>query len=80
MLLYQKIQIQIGFWYIIFNFFNFLKDFKDCFNKHAYSFDDVIKKATLGLLKIKVFWNKDHDVIRLVTLAFLWKKLSVIVL
>ena len=51
------------FWYIISNSFNFFWILKDFFNKHGYNFDDVRKMATLGLLKIKVFWNKGYDVI-----------------
>ena len=42
-LLYQKIQIQIPFWYIISNPFNFFEVFKDFVNKHSYNFDDVSK-------------------------------------
>ena len=37
--------------------------FKDCSNKHGYSFDGVSKMANLGLLKIKMFWNKGYDFI-----------------
>ena len=32
------------FWYAIFNLLNLFEVVKDCFNEHAYSFDDVIKK------------------------------------
>ena len=36
--------------------------------------------ATLGLLKLKVLWNKGYDLPScdqsLITLAFLWEKLS----
>ena len=42
------------------------KSLKDCFNKHGKNFDDVGKMATLGFLKINVFWNKCHDVITFV--------------
>ena len=34
----------------------------------------LAKLATLGLFQIKVFGNKGYDV--LITLAFLWEKLS----
>ena len=36
---------------------------KDFFNKHGHNFDDVGKKASLDLLKRKVLWNKDFEVI-----------------
>ena len=42
-LLYQKIQIQIPFWYITTNSFNFLWVFKYFFNKYGYNFVDVSK-------------------------------------
>ena len=44
-LLYQEIQIQIAFWYIISNSFNFSWVFKDFFNKPGYNFDDVSKNG-----------------------------------
>ena len=44
-LLYQEIQIQIAFWYIISNSFNFSRVFKHCFNKHGYNFDDGSKNG-----------------------------------
>ena len=50
-------------WYIISNCFNFFWVFKDFFSRHGYNFNDVSKMATLGLVKIKVFWNKYYDVI-----------------
>ena len=62
-LLYQEIQIQIAFWYIISNSFNFSWVFKDFFNKPGYNFDDVSKLTTPGFLKIAVFWNKGYGVI-----------------
>ena len=37
--------IQILFWYIIFNPFNFSWVFKYCFNKHGYNCDDVSKNS-----------------------------------
>ena len=42
-LLHQEIHIQIGFWYIISNYFNFSWVFSIFFNKHGYNFDDVSK-------------------------------------
>ena len=64
---YQEIQIKIAFWYIISNSFNFSWVFKDCFNEHGYNFDDVSKNdykcQQKNLLKMKVFWNKDYNVI-----------------
>ena len=51
------------FWYVISNSFNLFRVFKDCFNKHGYNFDDVIKIANLSLLKIKIIWNKGYDAI-----------------
>ena len=62
-LLYQEIQIQIAFWHIISNSFNFSWVFKDFFNKPGYNFDDVSKMLTPSLIKITVFWNKDYDII-----------------
>ena len=44
-LLYQEIQIQITFWYIISISFKVFWVCKDCFNKHGYNFDDVSKKG-----------------------------------
>ena len=43
--------------------FNFSLVSKDCPNKYGHNFDDVIKMATPGFLKIKFFWNKDYDLI-----------------
>ena len=40
---YQKIQIQIPFWYIISNYFDCFWVFKDFFDKRDYNFDDVSK-------------------------------------
>ena len=42
-LLHQEIDIWIGFWCIISNFFNFSWFFSNCFNEHGYNFDDVSK-------------------------------------
>ena len=46
-LLYQEIQIQILFWCIISNSFNFSWVFKYFFNKPGYNFDDVSKDGYL---------------------------------
>ena len=35
----------------------------NCFNKHSCNLNMSAKIATLGFLKIKVFWNKGYDVI-----------------
>ena len=48
-LLYQKIQIYISFWYIISNSFNFFDKIKFFFDKHAYNFDDVSKNGSSSL-------------------------------
>ena len=62
-LLYQEIQTQIAFWYIISISFKVFQVFKDCFNKDGYNLDMSTKIAALDLLKIKVFWIKSYDVI-----------------
>ena len=62
-LLHQEIQIQIRFWYIISNSFNFSWVFNNCFNKHVTILMMPAKMATLGVLKIRVFWVKGYDVI-----------------
>ena len=36
---------------------------KGCFTKHGCDYDDVSKLATLGVLKIKVFWKKGYNII-----------------
>ena len=48
---------------LISNSFKIFWAFEGCFNKYGCNFDDVSKLGTLGLLKIKVFWNKGYDVI-----------------
>ena len=57
-LIYQEIQIQIAFWYLISNSFNFSWVFKDCFDKHGYKFDDASKNRYP-----RPSWNKGYDVI-----------------
>ena len=44
-LLHQEIQIEIEFWYIISNAFNFSWVFNNCFNKRGHNFDDVSKNG-----------------------------------
>ena len=39
---------------------NFSQVFKSCFNKHGYNLKISSKMATLGLLKIKVFWDRGY--------------------
>ena len=65
-LLYQEIQIQIAFWYIISNSFNFSWVFKDFLINLVIILMMSAKMATPGLLKITVFWNKGYNVIILV--------------
>ena len=43
LLLYREIQLQIEFWCIISNSFNFVWVFKGRFNKYGYNFDNVSK-------------------------------------
>ena len=64
-LLYQEIQIKIVFWFIIPHSFNFLWVFKDLILLKNMVTILIIsaKMATIGLLEIKVFWNKCYDVI-----------------
>ena len=57
-LLYQEIQIQIPFRYIISNSSNFSWVFKDCFNNVVKILMISAKMATPGLLKIKILWKK----------------------
>ena len=62
-LLYQEIQIQIAFWYIISNSFNFSWVLEIFLINLVIILMMSAKMATPGLLKIKVFWNKGYDVI-----------------
>ena len=62
-LLYQEIQIQIAFWYIISIFLTFLESLKIFLINVVLILMMSAKMATPGLLKIKVFWNKGYDVI-----------------
>ena len=61
-LLYQEIQIQIAFWYIISNSFNFSWVFKDFLMNLVIILIMSTKMATPGLLKTTVIWNKSYDV------------------
>ena len=56
-LLYQEIEMQIAFWHIISNFLNVPWVCKDCFNMVTILMMSA-KMATVGLLKMKLFWNK----------------------
>ena len=62
-MLYQEIQIQTAFGYIISNPFNIFWVFKDVLINIVTILIMSAKMVTLGLLKIKVFWNKEFDVI-----------------
>ena len=62
-LLYQEIQIQIAFWYVISIFFTFLESLKIYLINLTLILMISAKMATPGLLKIKIFWNKGYDVI-----------------
>ena len=62
-LLYQEIQIQIAFWYIISIFLTFLESLKIFLINVVLILMMSAKMATPGLLKIKVFWNKGFYVI-----------------
>ena len=61
-LLYQEIQIQIAFWYIISNSFNFSWVFKDFLMNLVIILIMSTKMATPGLLKTTVIWKKSYDV------------------
>ena len=58
-LLYQEIQLQIPFGYMISNYSNFSGVFKDCFNKHRQSFDDVSKNGYSRPSKNQDFLKRD---------------------
>ena len=62
-LLYQELQIQIAFWYIISNSFNFSWVLEIFLINLVIILMMSAKMATPGLLKITVFWNKGYDVI-----------------
>ena len=59
----RNADIRNTFWHIISNSFNLFWVFKDCISKHGNNLIMSTKTATLDLLKVKVFWNKDYDVI-----------------
>ena len=64
--LYQEIQMQTAFWYIISISFNTFRVFKDIHSLSIYMLTILMmsaKMATLGLLKGRVFWDKGHDVV-----------------
>ena len=60
-LLYQEIQIKIAFWYINSNSFNYFEFLNIVLIKMVSKMSAKI--AALGLLKVKVFWNKVYDII-----------------
>ena len=60
---HQEIHIQITFWDIISIFFNFFELIKIVLINMVPTLMMSAKMATLGLLKIKVFWNKLYYVI-----------------
>ena len=62
-MLYQEIQLQIPFWYMISNLFNFFESLKIILITMVTILMTLAKMATLGLLEIKVFSNIGHDVI-----------------
>ena len=62
-LLHQEIQIQIGFWYINSNSFNFSGVFIIVLINMVTILLISAKMGTPGLLTIKVFWKKGYDVI-----------------
>ena len=62
-LLYQEISMYSAFWYIISYSFNFFESLKIFLINMAAILMMSAKTATLGLLRIKVFWNKIYDVI-----------------
>ena len=61
-LLCQKTQIYIAFYYIISNSFSFLESLNGCLINLVIILMSA-KMATPSLLKITVFWNKGYDVI-----------------
>ena len=62
-LLHQEMQIQIGFWYINCNSFNFSGVFIIVLINMVTILLISAKMAPPVLLTIKVFWNKGYDVI-----------------
>ena len=62
LLLYHEIQIQNAFKYIISNLLTFFESLKVVLRIMVVILMSA-KLATLGLLKIKVFWSKVYDVI-----------------
>ena len=62
-LLYQEIQIQIAFWYIISNSFNFFESLKIVLIKMVTILMMSAKLAAVALLKLRVCWNEGYDVI-----------------
>ena len=65
-LLYQERQIQIAFLCIISNSFDFFEYVKITLINMVTILMMSAKMDTLGLLRIKVFWNKGYDIITFV--------------
>ena len=63
MLLQQEIHIQIGFWCIISFFLTFLESLVIVLKYMVTILIMSSKVTTPGLLKVRVFWNNDYDVI-----------------
>ena len=55
-------KIKAAFWYIISNSFKFFESLKTVSMNVVTILMMTAKMATLGLLKIKLFWNKGYDV------------------
>ena len=62
-MLYQKTQIHIAFWFIISNYFNFFESLKIFSINMVATLMMSAKVATPGLLKDKIFRNKDYHFI-----------------
>ena len=60
---YQEMQIQVPFWYITSNSFNFFESLKIVLINRVTILMMPAKMATLGLLKIMIIWNKGYNVI-----------------
>ena len=53
----------IAFWYIVSNSFNFFESLKIVLIKMVMILMMSVKLATLGYLKMRVFWSEGYDVI-----------------
>ena len=63
LLLFQEIQIQIAFQYITSNSYNFFESLKAVLITMVATLMISAKLATVGVLKVKVFWNTGYSVI-----------------